>query len=128
MIIVLVNMLIAIVSETYEDVKKSEAQQLLRNKAAVIDGIQGMAGARWRCCYTWLVGHQYVHVLEPKQVLGRPLAPRELQQELHARLGKVKGLLLLQQQPPSKRQGDSACEQGRPMAPAQGSGCVRRLL
>lgn len=39
-LIVLVNLLIAIVDETYGTVKESEADQMLRNKALIIDEIE----------------------------------------------------------------------------------------
>jgi hypothetical protein len=39
-LIVLVNLLIAIVDETYGIVKESEADQILRNKALIIDEIE----------------------------------------------------------------------------------------
>jgi hypothetical protein len=39
-LVVLVNLLIAIVDETYGIVKESEADQILRNKALIIDEIE----------------------------------------------------------------------------------------
>jgi hypothetical protein len=39
-LIVLVNLLIAIVQETYSLVKENEADQILRNKALIIDEIE----------------------------------------------------------------------------------------
>jgi hypothetical protein len=41
-LIVLVNMLIAIVSETFKEVKRNEPMQMLRNKAYLISEIEGV--------------------------------------------------------------------------------------
>lgn len=56
-LIVLVNLLIAIVDETYGTVKESEADQILRNKALIIDEIESTLtdavvqdlNGRWVC-------------------------------------------------------------------------------
>lgn len=66
-LIVLVNMLIAIVDETYSSVKRSEQDQILRNKAMIIDEIESTLP---RTCIDELnqrILLPYVHVLVPQQ-------------------------------------------------------------
>jgi hypothetical protein len=96
-LIVLVNMLIAIVSETYTDVKQTESLQMLRNKASVIDEIESILPEACRRELNGQLLQPYVHVLVPQQASGRLLngkySQRHGQKDSEYKLKKLKGLV-----------------------------------
>ena len=65
-LIVLVNLLIAIVDETFSAVKESEADQILRNKALIIDEIESTLDGACVRDLNARVLRPYVHVLVPQ--------------------------------------------------------------
>jgi hypothetical protein len=69
-LIVLVNLLIAIVSRTFKDVKRTEEAHMLRNYAAIIVELEIMMSEQ-QCkeLHGGALG-RFVHVLEPQQAAG----------------------------------------------------------
>ena len=96
-LIVLVSLLIAVVSQTYTDVKASESLQMLRNKASVIDEIESILPEACRRELNGQLLQPYVHVLVPQQASGRLLngkySQRHGQKDSEHKLKKLKGLV-----------------------------------
>ncbi|WIA22614.1 hypothetical protein OEZ86_009594 [Tetradesmus obliquus] len=86
LLIVLVNLLIAIVDETYGTVKESEADQMLRNKALIIDEIESTLTDAVVQDLNSRVLLPYVHILIPQAARADPFRRRDI----HTKLRKLK--------------------------------------
>ncbi|KAI8473405.1 MAG: Ion transport protein-domain-containing protein [Monoraphidium minutum] len=91
-LIVLVNLLIAIVDETYGVVKESEADQILRNKALIIDEIESTLTDKCIQDLNSRVLLPYVHILVPQQASASRRA-RSGQQQVADKLRKLKDMV-----------------------------------
>ena len=79
-IIILINLIIAVVSAGYEDVKESEELHYLRNKAAFVDEVEGRMAAG----HTQQDEKPYLHVLTLHQqptALGGASPEQQLEQQ-----------------------------------------------
>ncbi|KAF6261993.1 hypothetical protein COO60DRAFT_1699557 [Scenedesmus sp. NREL 46B-D3] len=86
LLIVLVNLLIAIVDETYGTVKEGEADQMLRNKALIIDEIESTLTDAVVQDLNSRVLLPYVHILIPQAARADPFKRRDM----HTKLRKLK--------------------------------------
>lgn len=92
LLIVLVNLLIAIVSETYDTVRTTEENQILRNKALIIDEIESTLPP---ACVQELNARillPFVHVLVPQQVWNK--GRKDGAKDMTERLSKLKHVML----------------------------------